>query len=242
MKMNQNWVILVLFIVFLALFEGVKKLIAVFMASKGRYSTTPSEIDLNRILQNQTIVEYFINKYYYETLFYYLNKDITFDDNSVVKIQAKYKYRDCIRNLMRPNVFYGNLVFKNTFIQRIYLLFVTQVPNDIKSLIYSYNSGYTIDNYWNKKKEPSIQPYVFDYINKKLNKTFLELTQEEEIAFRNANIGSEQIDKYMNELDSRKYANLCSIIYNINDISEDSVEKVTENEKSESKTDKEIKK
>lgn len=226
--MSKFEVILIVFVLILVLFSILKNKLMKLIGLQGRDSITPQEIDLNQILQNQNTVNYFIDKYYYETLFYYLNKEITFDSNSVVKIQAKFKYRTCIRNLMRPNVYYGNLPFKNTFIQRIYFTFVTQVPEDIKQLIYTFNSGYTIDNYWDKKRKPSIQNYIVDYVNKKINREFLEITKDEELAFKNTNIGSEEIDKSMDKLDSKEYANLCSIIYNINDISEGSVKTMSE--------------
>lgn len=228
--MSKIEVILVVFIVILVLFMVLKNKIVNIFLKQGTDSTNPQEIDLNQILEYKNTVNYFIDKYYFETLFYYLNKEITFDENSTVKIQGKFKYRTCIRNLIRPNVYYGNLPFKNTFIQRVYLLFVTQVPESIKKLIYTFNSGYTIDNYWDKKRKPTIQNYIFDYVNKKINKSFLEITKDEELAFKNTNIGSTEIDKYMNELDSKEYANLCSIIYNINDISEGSVQTMAEQE------------
>lgn len=181
-------------------------------------------INIETLETNKQLVDTFINKYFNETLFYYLNKEITFDDNSIVKIQAKFKYRDCIRNLMRPNVYYANLPFKNVFIQRIYFNFISQTPKNIKNLIFSFESGFTVDNYWEKKKKPSIQPYIIDYIDKKINKCFLEITRDEEIAFKSTNIDSVEIDKLANEIDSREYAKLCLFIYNLDDeVSEDSV-------------------
>lgn len=200
-------------------------------------------IDINILDSNRDLVSKYIDKSFNETLFYYLNKDLTFDDNSVVKIQSKYKYRECIRNLMRPNVYYSNITFKNAFIQRVYLLFVSQTPKYVKDLIFSFDSGFTYDNYFDKKKKPSIQPFVFDYIDKKINKSFLEITKLEEDMFASTNVNSIEIDKMANVIDSKEYAKLCSFIYNIDDEEIENMEISNQPQKENPKsTEKEIKK
>lgn len=180
-------------------------------------NTQINQISMEFLESNKDLVAKYIDKSFNETLFYYLNKDLTFDDNSVVKIQSKYKYRECIRNLMRPNVYYSNITFKNAFIQRVYLIFVSQTPSYIKDLIFTFDSGFTYDNYFDKKKTPSIQPFVFDYIDKKINRSFLEITKLEEDMFKSTNVNSIEIDKMANIIDSKEYAKLCSFIYNIDD-------------------------
>lgn len=206
--------------------------------SKNNENNSNSLVDINIIDNNKQVVNLFLDKLYNETLFYYLNKEITFDEMSIVKIQGKFKYRNCIRNLIRPNVIYSGSSFKNVFIQRICLLFISTIPNNIKNLIYSFDSGYTLDNYWDKKKTRSIQPYIIDYINKKINYSFLELTKNEEEAFITTKTGAE-VDKLMDDLDNKEYAKLCSFIYNINDISEKSVQVLNQtDEKSDNKESK----
>lgn len=211
-------------------------ILGIFITKRGKNNENipNSPVDINIIENNKQVVNLFLDKLYNETLFYYLNKEITFDEESVVKIQGKFKYRNCIRNLIRPNVLYSGSSFKNIFIQRICLLFISTVPSNIKNLIYSFDSGYTLDNYWDKKKTRSIQPYIIDYINKKINNSFLELTKNEEEAFTTTKTGAE-VDKLMDNLDNQEYAKLCSFIYNINDISEKSVQVLNQaDEKSDS--------
>lgn len=201
------------------------------LANSGKSESGPTIVDMNIIQNNKDIVNYYIDSSIYETLFYYLNKDLKFDENSVIKIQAKFKYRDCVRNLMRPNVFYSGQLFKNIFIQRVYLLFISETPQYIKDLIFTFNSGYTYDNYYDKKKQPSIQPYVLNYIDRQIGRMFMDISGIEELAFRSNNLGSSEIDSIANELDSKEYAKICSFIYNIK-------EEVIENKNSSEKLNK----
>ena len=179
---------------------------------------------MNQLQVYKEIVNSYIDKYFNETLFYYLNKEITFDDNSSVKIQRKFNYRECIRNLMRPDVKLDGFRFKEVFIQRIYLYFIAETPKNIKNLIYSFHSGYDFDNFFDKKKEnPSVSKYVIDYIDKMINQYFYEITKKEEIVFGNiGNSGdTSDMDKRLKDIDSAFYSKLCSVIYNLNVIHEE---------------------
>ena len=179
---------------------------------------------LNQLQVYKEIVNSYIDKYFNETLFYYLNKEITFDDNSSVKIQRKFNYRECIRNLMRPDVKLDGFRFKEVFIQRIYLYFIAETPKNIKNLIYSFHSDYDFDNFFDKKKEnPSVSKYVIDYIDKMINQYFYEITKKEEIVFGNiGNSGdTSDMDKRLKDIDSAFYSKLCSVIYNLNVIHEE---------------------
>ena len=174
---------------------------------------------LNQLQVYKEIVNSYIDKYFNETLFYYLNKEITFDENSSVKIQRKFNYRECIRNLMRPDVKLDGFRFKEVFIQRIYLYFIAETPRNIKNLIYSFHSGYDFDNFFEKKREnPSASKYVIDYIDKMINQYFYEITKNEEMVFGNiSNSGdTSEMDKRLKDIDTTFYSKLCSVIYNLN--------------------------
>ena len=188
--------------------------------SKKNNSETNIKIEsLNQIQVYKEIVNSYIDKYFNETLFYYLNKEITFDDNSSVKIQRKFNYRECIRNLMRPDVKLDGFRFKEVFIQRIYLYFVAETPKNIKNLIFSFHSGYDFDNFFEEKREkPSVSKYVIEYIDKMINQYFYEITKNEEVVFGNiGNSGdTSEMDKRLKDIDNIFYSKLCSVIYNLN--------------------------
>ena len=188
--------------------------------SKKNNSETNIKIEsLNQLQVYKEIVNSYIDKYFNETLFYYLNKEITFDDNSSVKIQRKFNYRECIRNLMRPDVKLDGFRFKEVFIQRIYLYFIAETPKNIKNLIYSFHSGYDFDNFFEEKREkPSVSKYVIEYIDKMINQYFYEITKNEEVVFGNiGNSGdTSDMDKRLKDIDNIFYSKLCSVIYNLN--------------------------
>ena len=188
--------------------------------SKKNNSETNIKIEsLNQLQVYKEIVNSYIDKYFNETLFYYLNKEITFDDNSSVKIQRKFNYRECIRNLMRPDVKLDGLRFKEVFTQRVYLYFIAETPKNIKNLIYSFHSGYDINNFFDKDKEkPSVSKYVIDRIDKMINQHFYEITKNEEMVFGNiSNSGdTSEMDKRLKDIDTTFYSKLCSVIYNLN--------------------------
>lgn len=109
-------------------------------------------VSLEQINTFKEIVDSYIDRYFHETLFYYLNKEIKFDDNSSISMQKKFNYRECIRNLIRPDVKLDGFTFKQVFTQRIYLYFLSETPKNIKDLIYAFHSGYDINNYWIDEK------------------------------------------------------------------------------------------
>ena len=188
--------------------------------NKKNNSETNIKIEsLNQLQVYKEIVNSYIDKYFNETLFYYLNKEITFDDNSSVKIQRKFNYRECIRNLMRPDVKLDGFRFKEVFIQRIYLYFIAETPKNIKNLIFSFHSGYDFDNFFEEKREkPSVSKYVIEYIDKMINQYFYEITKNEEVVFGNiGNSGdTSEMDKRLKDIDNIFYSKLCSVIYNLN--------------------------
>ena len=188
--------------------------------NKKNNSETNIKIEsLNQLQVYKEIVNSYIDKYFNETLFYYLNKEITFDDNSSVKIQRKFNYRECIRNLMRPDVKLDGFRFKEVFIQRIYLYFIAETPKNIKNLIFSFHSGYDFDNFFEEKREkPSVSKYVIEYIDKTPNQYFYEITKNEEVVFGNiGNSGdTSEMDKRLKDIDNIFYSKLCSVIYNLN--------------------------
>lgn len=218
--MNITTIGIIIIIVCTSIISLLISIMTSISLNKKNNSETNVKIEsLNQLQVYKEIVNSYIDKYFNETLFYYLNKEITFDDNSSVKIQRKFNYRECIRNLMRPDVKLDGFRFKEVFIQRIYLYFIAETPKNIKNLIYSFHSGYDFDNFFEEKKEkPSVSKYVIEYIDKMINQYFYEITKNEEVVFGNiGNSGdTSEMDKRLKDIDNIFYSKLCSVIYNLN--------------------------
>lgn len=213
-------IIIIIIIVCISIISSLIFIMTSISLSKKNNSETNIKIEsLNQLQVYKEIVNSYIDKYFNETLFYYLNKEVTFDDNSSVKIQRKFNYRECIRNLMRPDVKLDGFRFKEVFIQRIYLYFIAETPKNIKNLIFSFHSGYDFDNFFEEKREkPSVSKYVIEYIDKMINQYFYEITKNEEVVFGNiGNSGdTSDMDKRLKDIDNIFYSKLCSVIYNLN--------------------------
>ena len=218
--MNITTIGIIIIIVCTSIISLLISIMTSISLNKKNDSETNIKIEsLNQLQVYKEIVNSYIDKYFNETLFYYLNKEITFDDNSSVKIQRKFNYRECIRNLMRPDVKLDGFRFKEVFIQRIYLYFIAETPKNIKNLIFSFHSGYDFDNFFEEKKEkPSVSKYVIEYIDKMINQYFYEITKNEEVVFGNiGNSGdTSEMDKRLKDIDNIFYSKLCSVIYNLN--------------------------
>ena len=218
--MNITTIGIIIIIVCTSIISLLISIMTSISLNKKNNSETNIKIEsLNQLQVYKEIVNSYIDKYFNETLFYYLNKEITFDDNSSVKIQRKFNYRECIRNLMRPDVKLDGFRFKEVFIQRIYLYFIAETPKNIKNLIFSFHSGYDFDNFFEEKREkPSVSKYVIEYIDKMINQYFYEITKNEEVVFGNiGNSGdTSEMDKRLKDIDNIFYSKLCSVIYNLN--------------------------
>lgn len=110
-----------------------------------------------------------------KTLYYYLTKDINFSEKSPIKMLLRGKYRDLITFLLRNDVFIedidenGETVTRTLFyyfINKVYLIYISETSAHVKSLLFKYFSGYSIDEYHQKKKgPPSALGFIVDYTN-----------------------------------------------------------------------------
>lgn len=216
--MSYSLIITILFIISLII-------IFLLFITKGNKSDDKInfKIDsLDQIENYKEIVDSYIDNFFHETLFYYLNKELTFDENSSVRIQKKFSYRECIRNLIRPDVKLDGNIFKYVFTQRVYLYFISETPKNIKNLIYCFHSGYDINNFWDKKKTKSISNYVIDHVDKMINRYFYEITKYEEEIFNNIDSkNTNEMDVELKHMDADFYSKLCLFIYNLNVIRRD---------------------
>jgi hypothetical protein len=114
-----------------------------------------------------------IDKALLKSLYYYVCKDIEFDPKSSVKKYFSGHYRDLIAYLVNPDIFITDIIddeevrrpFSSVFIQRVYYLYIAETPECIKSLLFKYYSGYTVEDYFKKKRgRPSVAAFISEYV------------------------------------------------------------------------------
>lgn len=98
------------------------------------------------------------------------------------------KYKDLISCLIRPDLYLtreeddgntNNTLFFEYFVQKIYLMYVSETPESIKNLLFKYHSGYSIDSYFQKKKpKPTCIPFITEYVRNKLWARYAEAESE----------------------------------------------------------------
>ncbi len=165
-----------------------------------------------------------------KSLLYYVFKDIKFGDKSEVKQYYSGHYRDLISFLLNPRVSFSDEVdgviqynsFLSVFIQRVYLLYLAETPESIKSLFFKYYSGYNIEEYNKKNRsKPSVLSFISEYVNYYLMSRF----EENKIAEAKClnivkssdlkNSDSKRYKDLIDEYDNRCILNLNSHIYTI---------------------------
>ena len=118
---------------------------------------TPETKKSDMILINEAIEQAI-----YKSLHFFVLKDFKFSDKCKVTLFKSGRYRDLINYLLRPDIFITeningdirDISFFDYFFQRVYLSYICETSNNIKSLLFKYISGKTIDNYNNPKAKP----------------------------------------------------------------------------------------
>ena len=198
----------------------------------------------------------------YEALDYYILKelhnftlkDFTFTDNTIL---PKNHYRDLIKDLLSPSKFIKSELndkendenmFFNIFINRIYLNYVSETSENIKSLFFKYYSGYTKDEYFLNKKEkpkPSSIPFIINYVRNYLWCRFEENENSEHhileiIRSGGPVLGARRYEEALENYDKACCRKLTLNIYHANDIVEVSEDKSPKYERSVQNTPKTI--
>lgn len=168
-----------------------------------------------------------------KTLHYYLSKDIVFSSTSPVSKLISGKYRDLISFLVRSDVTIddmdeeGNTIskpFSYYFINKVYLTYISETSDYVKSLLFKYYSGYTIDDYPERKKiPPSALSFIVEYINTFLWLRYDENERKQEEIYEMLQSGVEVADDLRNTL--ARYDSECvrKILLNIYNIADDTL-------------------
>ena len=170
-------------------------------------------------------------------------KDFTFSDDSTIKELFKNNYRMLINCLLSPNQFIENELtngkeyrsFFSIFVNKVYLNYVAETSNNIKSLLFKYYSGYTKEDYFNddkkvKRPEPSCLPFIINYVRNYLWCRYEENEDAEQKLLETIRagqnpLGADTYEKALKRYDEACCRKLTLNIYHANDIVEVSANK-----------------
>lgn len=159
-----------------------------------------------------------------KSLSIYVSKDIQFSENSKVKMFVSGHYRDLISFLLRPDVTFDDngtvTPFLNYFVNRVYMIYISETSEFVKSLMFKYYSGFSTETYFTrtKKDKPSPLFFVSEYVKNDLLKRF----NENEIAqaefynrMQNNNESADKMTEWLNDYDMKCVCKLSLNIYNV---------------------------
>lgn len=183
-------------------------------------------------INDMTLVFESMERAVVRSLLYYVFKDINFSEKSEVKHYYSGHYRDLISSLLNPKVLFTDIIdgeeitrqFMSIFIQRVYLLYIAETPESIKSLFFKYYSGYNVEEYNKEKRpKPSVMTFIAEYVNYYLMSRFEEnkiaeakmLNIVKSIDSKAGDLTSKKYKDLIDEYDQRCILNLNSHIYSI---------------------------
>lgn len=224
------------FIVFIFMFLMFVMIIIMSMETRSIKATLrspdmiPTSLSVESREKDLNLIDVYLNNSFLKVLQEYLSKDLDFSENSPVKKYISGRYCDLIQYLLRPDIKFkfkfddGTEVtrsFFETFIEKVYLLFLSETPERVKKIILKYYSGYTIDTYFLKRKpKPSMLPFVTESIRNKLWLRYRENeanTQYMLQTTRSRNDGSDTDINYqsiISNYDAECIQKICLDIYN----------------------------
>lgn len=189
-----------------------------------------SPISIDTREKDIELIDIYLNRCFLKVLQEYLSKEFDFSDTSPVKKFISGRYCDLIQYLLRPDITFefsfddGKQIkrsFFETFIEKVYLSFMAETPENIKRLILKYNSGYTIETYYlAKRPKPSMLPFITESVRNKLWLRYTENEMNSQYmlqAARSRNDGSETDIKYQSVIsnyDAECVQKISSDIYN----------------------------
>ena len=176
-----------------------------------------------------TMVYDSINEAINKSLYNYVIRDITFGENSKVNLFISGHYRDLISYLLRPDVTFDDngeeKSFLNYFINRVYILYISETSPYVKNLLFKYYSGFSPDTYFTrtKKNKPSALFFVSEYVKNDLLKRFNENEIIQAEYYNRMQNNNENVDKmtgWLKDYDMKCVCKLSLNIYNVNGITE----------------------
>lgn len=235
MNTNNILLIIVICLVITILINIFKDLFNRFFNKNDNEKTikvTPEEKD-----SDMSLIYEALDLYILKELHNFSTKDFTFTDKSDVKGLYSGNYRMLIRCLLSPNQIINlndggdkeelRTLF-HIFINKIYLNYISETSNNIKSLLFKYYSGYTKDDYFiedkKKKPKPSALPFITNYVRNYLWCRYEENEDSEQKILNSIRSGekvlggADSYEKAMEAYDKACCRKIALNIYHTNDI------------------------
>lgn len=165
--------ILILSIIFNFIFDLFKK-------PKNSSLPPPGVMSLQTRNSDMDLIYSYINRCFLKTLSEFSRKDwILIPENNKTNTTItiyQNKYSDLIRALLVSGYYIRNdeerkYTLFDIFIEKIFLLYLAETPEPIKLMLFNYESGYDVNNYFapNKKKiKKSAIHFITGYVRNKL--------------------------------------------------------------------------
>lgn len=216
--MEMTFMIFMIIVSFILLYIGLKPL----FGSNHNEMMIPLSPEQKK--SDMSMVYEAIDEAINKSLAIYVSKDIQFSENSKVKMFVSGHYRDLISFLLRPDVTFDDngtvTPFLNYFVNRVYMIYISETSEFVKSLMFKYYSGFSTDTYFTrtKKDRPSPLFFVSEYVKNDLLKRF----NENEIAqaefynrMQNNNESADKMTEWLNDYDMKCVCKLSLNIYNV---------------------------
>lgn len=159
----MNIFILILFIIEIILILRTF-IYPIFFKSKSNNAPMVGEINQTIVDSEMAVVTNVIDKCIIKTLYEFIGKDHKFGKGSSVPNISWGNYKALIDALIKTNVYLDDdnkVSFFNAFSTKVYLTYVSETSDYIKSLFFKYCSGKDLNN--QKNYEPSFLPFIIEY-------------------------------------------------------------------------------
>lgn len=230
-NLNSSFIVVTLIVTFVMVMINFFLLLFAGKGKKGHADKPIIDVNPEQKEKDMKLVMEAIDRSIGKSLYFFLMKDFSFSPKCKVQMYTAGHYRNLITYLLRNDVFFTetdetgerNVSFFECFYNKVYLYYVSETSIHIKSLLFKYYSGLTIDNYDNPKAKPSVIPFLVEYTknylysrydeNQRIEAHFLDRLNE-------TGSNTSAFEKWMNDYDTQRVREICLNTYHINDITD----------------------
>lgn len=226
-----NWLLIALLIILIIILVFEIKSKSNIQDDLKKTSMLLNNVDKSQFFNDMTLINNSIERSAYVILSKYLNRTVTFSENSPNPTCVPGNYRGLIEALMNPS--YTQLIpnddgtdekrtFFSIFAEQVYLSYISTTSSVIKNLLFKWHTGFNYEDYQqsliNKKIKPSALPYILEFLGYWVTNKYSEVKSAEAELFEHANNISDPnntaeaytklLEKYNVEAISKIYSNI----------------------------------
>lgn len=222
--MNTSIIIFIILLVF-SMFLNIY----LYFKTKTPPPMIPLSPDQKR--EDMELIRQSIDESINKTLYGFLSKDTVFSKNSKVGVLYQGRYRNLISYLLRPDITFEDdgeeKPFVTYFIGKVYMTYISETSQYVKSLLFKYYSGFSTNNYFTrtKKTKPSALNFITGYVNNFLWNKFYENEKTQQELYERLQNTHEDANKLTDWLNDYDMEQICKITLNTYDISGNGIDK-----------------